>query len=221
MDRLLRFREPATWIAILIVVIEFATSVVRMVLSISGGTSVVETFRQTSSLVNLLTAFALTALVLSGLILSPVVARGRLLARVSAVLIGLAAVGGLVLLVGALLGGPGLWGAVFEIVGGVTDIVLKGICAWALWLVSADSRTAPAAGGGPAAAVGGGVAVGDSVAVDDAVEEPATQPTWPPDMAAGRVWRRAGDAAAGEGSVEIGGSGWATPKRALPPSEGD
>ncbi|HQE32283.1 MAG TPA: hypothetical protein PLG38_09740, partial [Propionibacteriaceae bacterium] len=99
-DRLKRFREPAAIVALLVVLFQCGATIVRFV--IEARTAPVTTvMRGTTGLFGLVDAMVLTALTLSCVMVVPVTRWAKQLTLVSAVIMAIGALSGLVLLVGA------------------------------------------------------------------------------------------------------------------------
>ncbi|HOB05407.1 MAG TPA: hypothetical protein PKM36_09085 [Propionibacteriaceae bacterium] len=200
-DRLKRFREPAAIVALLVVLFQCGATIVRFV--IEARTAPVTTvMRGTTGLFGLVDAMVLTALTLSCVMVVPVTRWAKQLTLVSAVIMAIGALSGLVLLVGALLDPAGWFSRFLESLGGIAEIVFKALFAWLLWngfRAVVELENEPAAAPVPV--------VPDQTAVPP---DPTRAPTWSADAATGVVWRRAGDAATGAAAAtyDPGAGGW-------------
>lgn len=184
-DKLKRFREPAAIVALLVVLLECGTTIARFVIE-TRNTPLTTVMRGTTGLFGLVDGMVLTALVLACVMVAPVTRRAKRLTFVSALVMAVGALTGVVLLVGALLDPAGWFSRVLESLGGIADIVFKGLFAWLLWngfravAESASQTSVPV--------------VADHTLVPP---DPSRTPVWSADQATGVVWSRAGDAASG------------------------
>mgnify|MGYP001266235260 CR=1 FL=1 len=205
LENLKRVREPAAWALLTVIVGFMALNIVRLVWVLTHDQLPVFTaFADIASNSMSLTLVALqVALVCLCLFVSPATGRSVGLARASAAVVSL----GTLLTVVAT--GIGLWankgvmGVVFELLGGLLDIVLKVLAAVILWVILRAVRTGRM-----------------QTPVAPATPEPEllhaltdeAPPVWQPAQAAGTVWKTAADAAA---------SGSAGPAPSTPVTAGD
>ncbi|MEL4358689.1 MULTISPECIES: hypothetical protein [unclassified Luteococcus] len=144
---------------------------------------------------------------LACVLVRPATARGSKLARMGAVVIGVAALlEALFLVVGMFQTRVSLFVTVLEVLGGVLEIAIKAVAAHVLWRASAATAGAPAVE--PVEAKQSQQPV--------SAAEPAQQASWRADQAAGAVWTRAGDAASGAAASTWGhpgakSGGWTVP----------
>ncbi len=198
-DRLKQFREPATVVALLVAVVDGVINVVRFSRAAANG-SLTQSAQGVTGLFSVVDGVVLTALVLSCALVAPRTRHARQLAGVSMVLLALSAVAGAVLLVLALLGPGGSFSHFLDSIGGITDIILKGLMAWVLYLAfQATPATAASAPAGQVETKPAPEPEPEASAID-----PARQPTWAPDVATGVVWRRASEAATGGAATAYG-----------------
>jgi len=188
-ENLKRVREPAAWAMLAVIVGFMALNIVRLVWVLSHDQLPVFTaFSDIASNSMSLTLAALqVALVCLCLFVSPATGRSVALARASAVVVSLGTVLTVVATALGLWSNKGVMGVVFELLGGVLDILLKVLAAIILWIILRAVRTGRM-----------------QTPVAPATPEPellhalsdAAPPVWQPAQAAGTVWKTAADAAA-------------------------
>ncbi len=199
-DKLKRFREPATVVALVVLLFECGATAFRFAVE-ARGTALTTVMRGTTGLFGLVDAMVLTALALSCVMVVPVTRHAKQLTLVSAIVMAVGAVTGLLLLAGALMDPAGWFSRFLESLGGFADIVFKALFAWLLWhgyraVVESEAE----------AQVVPPVVAGHLPVPPD----PTRGPTWSADQATGVVWRRAGDAATGAAAAtyDTAGKGW-------------
>lgn len=199
-DRIKGFREPATIVALVVVLVGIAITSGRIASGLQDY-PLPQVLRGVSGLYGLVDALVLTVLALSCVLVRPQTRHAVQLSLAAAALVWLGAVVGLVFLgVSLFAGGGGSLARVLESIGGLTDIALRVMMGYALVLsrrVAAESAERSAT---PVLAP----------VEPAAVEIPGRQPTWQSDEATGVVWRSAADAASGAaaGTFRAAGRGW-------------
>lgn len=185
-ENLKRLREPLTWVVLALVVAGMGLNVWRLV-SALGAMPIPEAAQLVGGdWLNITVALLLAVLVLSCWLASPATPHAALLTKVAAIVLSV----GVVLT--ALSVVFGMWasalgvGVVLDVLGGLLDVVFKGLVAGTLWVFLH------------------GVRAGRIETAPTQVEQADTagpvdgQPsTWSSDAAAGTVWWTAADAAAG------------------------
>jgi len=215
-DRVKAFREPATVIAIVVVLVGIATTSGRIATDLHTY-PIAQVLRGVSGLYGLVDALVLTVLALACVLVAPKTRHAEQLTLAASLLLWLGAVVGLVFLVVSLLAaGETSLSRILESVGGLTDIALRALMGYVLLLgrrVAAASEPAVAPPSEP-----------EEQAEPTPQEEPSSTPTWRPDEATGVVWRSAADAASGAaaGTYPSGGRRWDVSSEAaeLPPVRG-
>ncbi len=195
-ENLKRIREPLTWAVIAIVAANIVLGLVELVIQLREAVPVFAAFQEIgASLMNMTLVLAVVALVCTCFFIAPATPRALLLTKVAAWVL---TVGVLLTLICSMLGvaaSANVMGVIFEIVGGLLDLLLKGVAAGSLWVLlrGVDAGRIDTAEPAPAPAA----PVVDAPAVDapGAKELPAT--TWQRSEAAGAAWRTADDAASG------------------------
>lgn len=188
MERVKKFREPITWVMLVVLVGAMVLAGVQMGWLVSSGTESVAKAAgvAAASIMNLTVTVLVVALVCLCLFAAPSVPRGPLLARIAAVCVSVGAVLTAVATVVGLTAMGGL-SAVFAALGGLVDLVLKLVAAIVLWLIVralSAGRLEPA----PTQVVDQPAHVGPT---------DAAPPLWGAGQAAGTVWKTAAEAAAG------------------------
>jgi hypothetical protein len=189
-ENLKRVREPAAWAMLAVIVGFMVLNIVRLVWVLTHDQLPVFTaFSDIASNSMSLTLAALqVALVCLCLFVSPATGRSVALARASALVVSLGTVLTIVATAIGLWANKGVMGVVFELLGGVLDIVLKVLAAIILWVILRAVRTGRM-----------------QTPVPPATPEPEllhaltdeAPPVWQPAQAAGTVWKTAAEAAAG------------------------
>lgn len=201
-DRVKSFREPATIVALIVVLAGIALTAGRIATGLQEF-SLVQVLRGSSGLYGLVDALVLTVLALTCVLVRPQTRHAVQLILAAAGLIWLGAIAGLAsLLVSLVAGGEDSLARVLESIGGLTDIALRVLMGYVLLLARrvaldpASPETLPPAPAEPE----------QLKPVDDSTR----RPTWQADQAAGVVWRSAADAASGAaaGTYGGGGRGW-------------
>lgn len=197
-DRVKSFREPAAVVAVVVVLVGIAVTSGRIASGLQDF-PLTQVLRGVGGLYGLVDALVLTVLALSCVVVGPVTRHAVQITLAASVLLWLGVVAGVAFLVISLfVAGEGSLARVLESVGGLTDIALRVLMAYALVLarrVAVDD--APAA-----------LALPEAAPLQDApAEDPSRRPTWQPDQASGVVWRSAADAANGAAAGTYGGSG--------------
>ena len=213
-DRIKAFREPATIVAIVVVLVGIATTSGRIATDLRTY-PLAEVLRGISGLYGLVDALVLTVLALACVLVGPQTRHARQLTLVASLLLWFGAIVGLVFLVVSLLAaGEGSLSRILESIGGLTDIALRGLMGYVLLL---GRRVAEGSVAPPEAAPATPV----PVVPEEPAEEPSRRPIWQPDEATGVVWRSASDAASGAaaGTYTSSGGSWDVPQEAaeLPP----
>jgi len=185
-----RVREPAGWTLLVVIVGFMALNIVRLVWVLTHDqVPLFAAFADIASNSMNLTLVALqVAFVCLCLFVAPATPRSAALARASAIVVSL----GTLLTVVAT--GIGLWankgamGVIFELLGGLLDIVLKVLATVVLWIIARGVATGRMATPAPPEAAEPELI---SALTDEA------PPLWQPGEAAGSVWKTAADAASG------------------------
>ena len=213
-DRIKAFREPATIIAIVVVLVGIAVTSGRIATDLHTY-PLAQVLRGVSELYGPVDALVLTVLALSCVLVGPKTRHAAQLSLAAWLLLWLGAAAGLVfLLVSLLAAGETSLSRVLESVGGLTDIALRALMGYALLLAHrvalAPAPTTVAQPTLPAPEV--------EPAPED---ERSSRPIWEPDEATGVVWRSASEAASGAaaGTYRSSGGSWDVPQEAaeLPP----
>jgi hypothetical protein len=209
MEKLLALRVPAAIVALLILGLRVVAAIVGTVVY-SGDRpagSVISAAEFSYRTVDPALVVLLVLVVASCILVSPV-RPARALARAGALVVGLSVLVALGLAVlGASRGGAGGDGVTLGLATLDTLLLLAVPLLGFVFLVRL-LELAPVPGrldepeANPAVTTGG---LDDQVSADPA-PDPALEPTWQPDLAAGAAWHTAGDAAAGAPA-----SGWGTP----------
>lgn len=211
-DRIKGFREPATVVALVVVLVGIAITSGRIATGVQH-VPLGQVLRGVSGLYGLVDALVLTVVALSCVLVKPQTRHAVQVTLAAAVLIWLGAVLGLVFLgISLFAGGEGSLAGVLESIGGLTDVALRVMMGYALVLAR---RVAQESAELPAADV--------PVPLEPAApEDPARQPTWQADEATGVVWRSAADAATGApaGTYGAAGRGWDVGPQLPAPSQG-
>jgi len=211
-DRIKAFREPATIVAIVVVLVGIAVTSGRIATDLHFY-PLAQVLRGVTGLYGLVDALVLTVLALSCVLIGPQTRHAPLLTRAASLLLWLGAVVGLVFLVVSLLAaGEGSWSRFLESVGGLTDIALRGLMGYAL-ILGGRVATMPVPTSAPPVLPSG------TPALEPSREDPSRRPIWQPDEATGVVWRSAADAASGvaAGTYQLAGGTWAVPSQATEP----
>lgn len=212
-DRIKAFREPATIVAVVVVLVGIAVTSGRIATDLHTY-PLAQVLRGVNGLYGLVDALVLTALALSCVLVAPKTRHARQLTLAASLLLWLGAVVGLAFLVVSLLAaGETSLSRVLESVGGLTDIALRVLMAYVL-VLGGRVATGPDQAVPPTAPL---PAPAPEVAQDS---EPSSRPIWQPDEATGVVWRSASDAASGAAAGTYSSSGgWDVPAEAaeLPP----
>lgn len=183
-DNLKRLREPAGWALLVVTVASMVVALVRLGLVLTRGElPVYAAFADIAvGSMNLTLVAALVAVVCLCLFIAPPTPRAVPLARAAAIVV---TVGALLTLVATGIGvwaAHGVWGVLFELLGGLVDLLLKLLAAVALWII--------------ARAVSGGRL--ETPALESFVPpQDEAPPVWQPSQASGSVWKTAADAASG------------------------
>ena len=213
-DRIKAFREPATIVAIVAVLLDIAATSGRIATDLHTY-PLAQVLRGVSGLYGLVEALVLTVLALACVLVTPKTPHAEQLTSAAALLLWLGAVVGLVFLVVSLLAaGEGSVSRILESIGGLTDIALRVLMGYALLLAHrvavAPTSMAQAASEPPTS---------ETPATPE--DEPSSRPIWQPDEATGVVWRSASEAASGAaaGTYRSSGGSWDVPQEAaeLPP----
>ena len=215
-DRIKAFREPATVVVIVVVLVGIAVASGRIATDLHTY-PLAQVLRGVSGLYGLVDALVLTVLTLSCVLIGPQTRHAPQLTLAASLLVWLGAVVGLAFLIVSLFApGEGSWSRFLESVGGLTDIALRGLMGYVLVLARRVATT-PVATSAPTPAV-----LPSAIpAPESSQEDPSRRPIWQPDEATGVVWRSAADAASGAaaGTYQSTGGTWAVPSEAteLPP----
>jgi hypothetical protein len=201
-DRIKSYREPATVVALVVVLLGIAITSGRIASGLQD-LPLAQVLRGVSGLYGLVDALVLTVLALTCVLVRPQTRHAVQVTLAAAALIWLGAVVGLVFLfVSLFAAGEGSVARVLESIGGLTDIALRVLMGYALVL----SRRVALESASPATPVLEPAQPVPAAAPDD----PARRPTWQSDQATGVVWRSAADAASGAaaGTYGAAGRGW-------------
>jgi hypothetical protein len=200
-DRIKAFREPATLVALVVVLVGIAITSGRIASGLQEF-PLTQVLRGVSGLYGLVDALVLTVLALTCVLVRPQTRHAVQVTLAAAALIWLGAGVGLAFLgVSLFAGGEGSLARVLESIGGLTDIALRVVMGYALVLarrVALEGVSQPTVAPAPAP-------------LEPAPPEVvATRPTWQADEATGVVWRSAADAASGAaaGTYGTAGRGW-------------
>lgn len=215
LENILRFREPTTWVVLVGTAASMVLALARAGVALAtGGTDAVAASQDiANSAMNLTLVVLVVALVYTCLFLKPSTPRAVTLTRVAAIVV---TIGTLLTLVAAIVGlsaSAGAIGMVLEALGGLVDVVLKGVAATVLWL------TVRAIGAGRLEPASQSAAV-EVQAAPPVPESPRQAPSWRPSEASGSVWRTASEAAEGSPASAHGKPGagtWQRVERPLPP----
>lgn len=212
MERVQRWREPAVVVVLLVLllrlvlVVTFAVSTFRL-----GATPAPDAAYLASRQLGDPTPYVVLAALVLACHLRPVTTHARTLAALA---LGVAGVG-LLLVLGLAVYGYTTYAAPFsqlDLIDRLAAAVVPLLAVLALGLLAARPRPPSQDVATPAL---------EQVEVkQEPVPDPALQPTWAPDAAAGAAWTTAGDAASGRPATGWGtpaGTGWESP-RALPAS---
>jgi len=215
-DRIKTFREPATIVAIVVVLVGIAVTSGRIATDLHTY-PLAQVLRGVSGLYGLVDALVLTVLTLACVLIGPQTRHAPQLTLGASLLLWLGAVVGLVFLVVSLLAaGEGSWSRFLDSVGGLTDIALRGLMGYVLILAQRVATT-PVATSAPTPTV----LPSGTPAPEAPREDSSRRPTWQPDEATGVVWRSAADAASGAAAgtyTSTGGSWDVSPEATeLPP----
>lgn len=212
-DRIKGFREPATVIALVVVLAGIAITSGRIATGLQDF-PLAQVLRGVSGLYGLVDALVLTVLALACVLVRPQTRHAIQVTLAAAALIWFGAIVGLVFLgVSLFAGGEGSIARVLESIGGLTDIALRVMMGYALVLarrVALESANQPEAAAVP-------------VPLEPPAPEDAGQrPTWQSDEATGVVWRSAADAASGAaaGTYGTAGRGWGVGPQVPAPPQG-
>lgn len=202
-DRIKAFREPATLVAIGVVLVSIAVTSGRFATQLRD-VPLAQVMRTTTGLYGLVDALVLTVLALSCVLVAPATRHASQLMLAASLLLWLGAAASLVfLVVSMVVDGRGPWSLALDALGGLADVAIRSVMAYSLVLAGrvAVSGVAPVAETPPPAPV-------------VPTQEPPRRPTWQPDEATGVVWRSAADAASGAaaGTYESTGRGWEVPE---------
>lgn len=214
-DRIKAFREPATIVAVVVVLVGIATTSGRIATDLRTYPLAV-VLQGISGLYGLVDALVLTVLALACVLVGPQTRHARQLTLVASLLLWFGAAVGLVFLVVSLLAaGEGSLSRILESIGGLTDIALRALMGYVLLLGRRVAEgSAPTPGAAPATPAAPEV-------TEPPVQEATSRPIWQPDEATGVVWRSASDAASGAaaGTYTSSGGSWDVPQEAaeLPP----
>lgn len=198
-DRVKSFREPATVIAIVVVLVGIAVTSGRIATGLQDF-PLAQVLRGIGGLYGLVDALVLTVLALSCAVVRPVTRHAAQITLAASLLLWLGVLAGVAFLVISMfVAGEGSFARVLESNGGLTDITLRVLMAYAL-VLARRVASEPV----PVAAV---PAQPDATTTPVVTQDPARRPTWQSDEATGVVWRSAADAASGAAAGTYGGSG--------------
>lgn len=188
-DNLKRIREPVAWIVLATVAAGLVLGIVRLVmLLLWEKVPAFAAFQDIGlSLMNLALVIALIGLVCACMFLPPATPRALTLARVGAVVVGVGTVLQLICLVMGVAASANALAVIFEILGGLLDVVLKAVAAGVLWVLHRGADAGRLDMAPPPAAP----------AAELVPAEPTTPAVWQPEQATGTAWRTANEAAAG------------------------
>lgn len=196
-ENLKRIREPLTWAVIAIVAASVVLGITQLVLKLRSEVPVFAAFQEIgANLMNISLVVALVALVCTCFFITPATRHALRVTKVGAWVL---TVGVLINLVCVMLGvaaSANSLGVVFETLGGLLDLVLKGLAAGVLWVLVRGVD----AGRIDTATVG-------EPAKTPAIEANDVATTWQRNEATGTVWRTADEAATGApGAVRMPGT---------------
>ncbi|MFV0406693.1 MAG: hypothetical protein ACK5LN_07730 [Propioniciclava sp.] len=193
-ENLKRLREPVAWIVLAVAAASMVLALVRAGFDLSTGVPLASAAQTVSlTVMNLTFVVLLVILAWVCVFIAPAVARAKQIVCWSAILV---TVGTLLTLVGAIAGiatSDSALSVVFEFLGGILDIVLKGVGTVTLWLMYRGLR-------------GGRLVPAEAVRLE-ATSEAAPPTVWAPDAASGAVWTSAAEAAAGAPASAFGSPG--------------
>ena len=215
-DRIKAFREPATLVGIIVVLLGIAATSGRIATDLHTY-PLAQVLRGVSGLYGLVDGLVLTVVALSCVLVTPKTRHAEQLTLAAALLLWLGAVVGLVFLVVSLLAaGEGSLSRILESIGGLTDIALRGLMGYVLVLARRVARTS-------ALPLEAAPTTPEPAVEPEAQDEGSSRPIWQPDEATGVVWRSASEAASGApaGTYSASGRSWDVPQEAaeLPPAE--
>ncbi len=202
LDNIMKFREPVAWVVVLAALASIVLALVGFGLGLTSGASVFASAQNVAnSAMNLSLVVMVIGVVCACLFVAPMTPRAVLLTRVAAVVV---TTGTILTLVAALLGvsaSAGTLPLILEFLGGLLDVVLKGVASAALWLMHRAITAGRMTTAEPAAVV----------AEVEAAPTTSAAPVWRPSEASGSVWTSAADAAGGAPASAHGApgaSGW-------------
>lgn len=189
-ENLKRVREPAGWALLAVIVGTMLLNIVRLGWVLThGALPVFSAFAEIANNTMSPTLVALqVALVCLCLFVAPPTPRAAALTRASAMVVTLGTLLTIVSTVIGLWASTGIAGVVFELLGGLLDIVLKLLGTIVLWVIDRAVRAGRLT---PSVAP----TADPELAVPSVADEGA--PIWQPGRASGAVWRTAADAASG------------------------
>lgn len=190
-EYLKRFREPAAWAVLGVVVAFMLLSIVRLVTAVtSGRLPVFSAFQDiANSSMNLTLVLLLVTLVCFCLFVVPASPRAVKVARASAWVVTIGTVLTIVATAFGLSASTGVLGVLLELLGGLLDIFLKTLAAVVLWIIF---RAVHAGRLRPNLSTPEAESTAAPATLD---QEPLSW--WKPDEASGSVWRTAAEAAQG------------------------
>ncbi len=187
-DNLKRIREPLTWAVIAIVAANLVLGMVQLVLQLRQSMPVFAVFQEIgASLMNLTLVVVVVILVCTCFFISPATPHALLITRVAAWVL---TVGVLLTLVCSMLGvvaSANPFGVAFEIVGGLLDLILKGLAAGAVWVLMRGVNAGRIDTAAPA----------EPAVIETEPETDEVPTVWQRSEATGTAWRTADEAATG------------------------
>lgn len=190
LDNILRFREPATWLVLVVTLASIGLAFVRsgVALFTRGSGALAASQDLANSAMNLTLVVVIVALVSACLFIPPATPRAVAVTRTAALVVTIGTVVTLVAMVIGLSASAGALGVILEALGGLLDFVLKFMASVVLWLM--------------VRAIGAGrlelpTPTPAAVVEPAAPSAPQQAPTWRPSEASGSVWRTASEAAEG------------------------
>ena len=189
-ENIKRVREPFTWALVVVLLGGLVLGLTRIWLEVGSGMPLPDALQAIGGeLMNLTVVFALVGLVCTCLFATPATRNALLVTRVAAAVVSL---GALITMVANLVG---LWAVpdtlaiLMDLLGGLLDLILKVLAAWALWLLARGvkaGRIEPAPAALPADSESG------------PAQDRAPAVSWRREDAVGRAWGSAAEAASGQ-----------------------
>ena len=226
LDNVMRLREPAAWTVVAVTAVSILLALTRFGMELSNGVLLTAAAQDVAlTAMNLTLVIVVVALVWVCVVAAPTPRTERLIGVAASVV----SIGTLVTIVGTGIGASasaGTLAVVFEILGGLLDIVVKLVATGTLWLLLRGvraGRMAPAPQQLPALEDEAQQGETDS----EAAQPPAVAVGWSADPTQGAAWASAEDAAhgaAGTTNAATPTEGWHPVERGntevVPPATG-